>query len=89
MNRGLRAIVLFLLNKKYIGNRHFPERKLVSSRTKYLSMPEQEEFEQEYKSFVNNMYLLKMKERTGKGTEWDISLNPRRLKEIYETLETE
>jgi len=89
MNSGLKAILLFLLNKRYIGNKHFPESKLIVSRTKYLSTEEQKEFEKEYKELINGLFLLKLKKRTGKGADWHISLNPRRLKEIYEMIEEE
>jgi len=89
MNGGLRAIILFLLNKRYIGGKHFPEEKLVVSRTRYLNSEEQKEFEQEYKSFVNELFLLRLKKRTGKGSDWHISLNPRKLKELYEKIENE
>jgi len=89
MNGGLKAILLFLLNKRYIGNKHFPENKLVSSRTKYLCQEEQKQFENEYKDLLNCLFLLRLKKRTGKGDDWHISLNPRKLKEIYEMLEGE
>ena len=86
MNRGLNAVILFLLNKHYIGGKHFPEEKLAASRTKYLSPDEQKEFEKEYGQLVNGLFFIRLKKRTGKGTEWHISLNPRKLKELYELL---
>ncbi|MFH1637671.1 MAG: hypothetical protein ABIB71_04585 [Candidatus Woesearchaeota archaeon] len=35
---------------------------------------------------INNQLILKTKKRTGKGSDWHISLNPRNLKEVYEMI---
>ena len=75
MEAATEAILQFLVNKRYIGRRHFPEKKLISSRTKWLSKEERRAFEKEYKKLL-----------TGKGTEWHIALNPRKIREIYEVL---
>ena len=84
MNSALRAILIFLLNRHYIGGKHFPEKKLVISRTRWLSRAEIREFEREYRMILP--YLSRLKKRTGKGTEWHISINPRYLAEISELL---
>lgn len=86
MNSALRAILVFLLNKRYIGGKHFPEKKLIVSRTKYLEAKERKDFEKEYKQFINERFILRSKKRTGKGSDWHISLNPRKLKDLYELL---
>ena len=86
MNECLKKIILFLMNKKYVGGKHFPENKLITSRTKYHGSEEVREFEKEYKEFVNNLFLLKLKKKTGKGSEFHISINPRKIKEIFEEL---
>lgn len=82
MNSALRAILIFLLNRHYIGGKHFPEKKLIVSRTKWLSRIQKKEFEKEYRMVLP--YLIRMKKRTGRGTEWHISINPRHLAEIGE-----
>jgi len=77
---ALKDVIEFLLIKRYIGNRHFPEDKLITSRIKWLSKPEQKEFENEYKKIA--CYLIKLKKRTGKSSEWHISINPKNIAEI-------
>ena len=44
------------------------------------------EFEKEYRDTINNQLILKIKKRTGKGSDWHVSLNPRKLKELYEMI---
>jgi len=51
MNRALKAIILFLLNKHIIGNKHFPEHRVIVSKTKYLHLTELKQFKKEYKKF--------------------------------------
>lgn len=86
MNRGTKAILTFLLNKRYVGGKHFPLEKLFTSRTKYLPKDEQRECEVELYGFIRIGYIIQLKKRTGKGSEWHISLNPRNLREIYEMI---
>jgi len=86
MNNGTKAILLFLLNKRYIGGKHFPEEKLFVSRTKYLARDEQRKCETELHDLIRSGSILRAKKRTGKGSEWHISLNPHKLQEIYEMI---
>lgn len=86
MNNGTKAILTFLLNKRYIGGKHFPEERLFISRTKYLPRDVQRECEAETHTFIKNGFILRVKKKTGKGTEWHISLNPRRVSEICEMI---
>lgn len=86
MNKSLKAILTFLLNKRYIGAKHFPQEKLFVSRTKYLPRDEQRECERELHNLIQGEYIIQAKKRTGKGTEWHISLNPRKIQEIYEMI---
>lgn len=87
MNKVLKTIFIFLLNKKYIGGRHTQEERLIKSKIKWLERTESSEFKKEYKKAINEKLLLRTKKRTGKGSDWHISLNPRRLKEVYELIE--
>ncbi|MBW2967436.1 hypothetical protein KY362_03035 [Candidatus Woesearchaeota archaeon] len=87
MHDALQAVIRFLWNKKYIGKRHFPEKKLVISRTKWLSPAEKKQFDREYASAKR--YLIRMKKRTGKQSDWHVSLNPEMLGELMERLENE
>ncbi len=86
MNNATKAILLFLLNKRYIGAKHFPEQKLFVSRTKYVTRDEQRQCEAELYVFIKQGYILRAKKRTGKGSEWHISLNPHNLQEICEMI---
>jgi hypothetical protein len=89
MNPSLRAILLHLLNRKYIGGKHAPEQELVKSRTKWVDEKQKKEFHREYKEIINQGFVLRSMKRTGKGSEWHISLNPRKLKELFAMLEDE
>ena len=86
MNKAIEALLSSLLNKRKIGGSHTPENKAVMPKTKWLSDGERKEFENEYRNLLNQGVLLRMKKRTGKGDDWHISLNPRKLREIYDIL---
>jgi len=86
MNNSLKAILIYLLNKKYIGGRHTPENRLIKSKTKWIDKEEEGRFDKEYKKMINQGIILRQKKKTGKGSDWHISLNPRKLKEVYEML---
>jgi hypothetical protein len=86
MNSALKAIITLMLNKKIIGGKHTPEEKLFRSKTKWLQKEEYHEFEKEYHDMLNNQMILRIKKRTGKGSDWHISLAPRKLKELYEMI---
>lgn len=86
MNPALKAIITAMLNKRYIGGKHTEENNIINSKTKWLQKNEYNEFEKEYKSAVNEELILKIKKRTGRGSDWHISLNPRKLKDIYEII---
>ena len=86
MNEALKAILQTMLSKRYIGGKHFPEEKLIKSKTKWLDADKVREFEKEYKQILNEGIILRLKKMTGKGSDWHISLNPRTLKELHEML---
>ncbi len=86
MNPSLRAMISLMLNKRIIGRKHTPEEKMIRSKTKWLQREEYNEFQKEYRDAINNQLILKIKKRTGKGSDWHISLNPKRLKELYEMI---
>ena len=86
MDKSIKLMLQLLLNRHIIGAKHFPERLLIVSKTKWLSKDERILFEKEYSEIINRGLLLRMKKRTGKGTEWHISLNPEKLNDIYELM---
>jgi len=69
MSRGLRAVMLFLLNRRYIGGRHFPEKNLIKAKVRYLQKGERRDFEKEYSTLVNDLFLLRSKKRTGRSSD--------------------
>lgn len=86
MNVALKAILRTLLSKRIIGGKHTPEDKFLKSKTKWLDGSEKKEFEKEYKEIVNERIIIREKKRTKKSSDWHISLNPRKLKELYEKI---
>jgi hypothetical protein len=82
VNGALRAIILHMLNKRYIGNKHLPEDLIVKRKIKWLSNKDVSEFESEYKKMINEGFIIKLKKRSGKGSDWHLSLNPRKLDEL-------
>ena len=84
MNTTLKAILVYLINKRYIGEKHTPEEKLVKSRSKWLKKDELKEFKKEYKK--HNWCFRRLKKRTGKGFDWHISIDHRCLQEIITLL---
>jgi len=87
MNKALEAVLAYLINRRYIGGKHTPEKPLINSKTKWLDKKEKKEFYNEYKKMRNEIFILRIKKRTGRGSDWHICLNPRKLKELNEMLE--
>ena len=87
MNIAAKAVLMHLLSKKYIGGSHTPEKKLIVSKTKWLNSNEKKKFDKEYKEMLNKEMITRQKKKTGKGSDYHISLNPRKLPEISEMLE--
>ncbi len=83
------SVLIFLLNRKYIGGRHTPESMLIKLKTKYSAKEEIKAFEDEYKQLINDAMIMKTKKRTGKGSSWHISLNPGKVYELKRLLNLE
>lgn len=75
MNKALKAIIICMLNKRYIGGKHTPEDNLIKSKIKWLNKGDIKIFYKEYKEMLNNQLLLRIKKRTKKNYDWHISLN--------------
>jgi hypothetical protein len=86
MNKALKAIIIYMLNKRCIGGKHTSEEYLIRSKLRWLHKADVKIFHKEYKEILNNQLLLRIKKRTGKSYDWHISLNPKRLKELYDLL---
>jgi hypothetical protein len=86
MNNGARDLLAFLRKKHYIGNKHCPENWAILAVTRNFSRIQQKEFHDEYKRIINLLYLIRLKKRTGKGSEWHISIHPKRVNDVDEIL---
>jgi hypothetical protein len=75
-----------LISKRYIGGKHFPEKKLIVSRTRWVSKEERRSFQKEYDRIVSDGFIERHNKRTGKSSEPHISLNPHKLSELYEMM---
>ena len=87
MNSTLRAVLIFLYSKQYIGAKHIPENRLLRKKTRFTPREEKKTFGKEYKNMLHTGHILRMKKKTGKGTDWHIALNPRTLQEVLEMIE--
>jgi hypothetical protein len=86
MNAGLIRIIIALRNRNVIGHKHFPERLAIVSKIKRLPKQEQKEILAQYNELVNKGYFWRLMKKTGKGSEWHVSINPEMLKEIEELI---
>jgi hypothetical protein len=87
MDAVLRRILFFLLRWRCIGAKHTPEDKVITSRTKWMNRYEKDVFQKEYDALVGQDFILRAKKRTGKGSDWHICINPKKLKELYGLLD--
>lgn len=56
----------------------------------FLNIPQKNERNnilKEYNALITIGYIMKTRKKTGKGSDWHISLNPRKIKEINRLLE--
>lgn len=89
MNLALKNLFYSMINKRCFGGKHTPEKKIIVSKTRWLSREEARQFDNEYHLAVRDGLIIRMKKRTKKGSDWHISLNPRKIREIYNMIEGE
>jgi hypothetical protein len=89
MNDVLRLVTIRLLNSHIIGEKHTPESAFITSKLKYLSKVEQNDFKKEYGRFIQDGYIIRQRKKTGKGSDWHICLNPEQLGELRILIEGE
>ena len=82
MNELLRKLLDLMYNKHLIGNKHIPEKLLMVSKIKHLNKTEQNLFYEEYAYLIKKEFFFRLKKKTGKGSDWHISLNPEKIDEI-------
>lgn len=85
LSDATKAVLSYLLNKR-LFQRHKPEDKILRFKIRWLSKEERKIFEKEYACLIQEEIILKEKKQTGKGTDWHIRLNPRKLKEALELI---
>jgi hypothetical protein len=89
MNEKLKHILKFMLRHNMIGAKHLPEKALFNSALKHLNKNIQKEIYKEYENLIRQEYFIRLKKRTGKGSEYHISLNPEMIEEINDLVEGE
>jgi len=77
MNSQLTKLVEYMKSHKIYGAKHIPEELIINSRTRHLSKSERKEFLDAYHD--HEFLFHKLKKRTGRGSEWHISLNVKEL----------
>jgi hypothetical protein len=68
-----------MLNRSIIGGAHTPEKEMIKSKTRWLNNEERRKFKEEYEELVKGVMILRIKKKTGKGSDWHISLNPKMI----------
>ena len=87
MNDLLLDLLGYMRRHNIIGAKHLPERLLFISRLKHVNRQSQKEFYDAYELLIHQKYFIRLKKRTGKGTEYHISLNPEMLEELERIME--
>ena len=87
MEPALKALLMTLMNKRIIGGRHTPEKKIIKSKTRWLTKSEKRQFDKQYKELINLNIIIKQMKRTKKDSDYHIALNPAKLREMYELIE--
>ncbi len=82
--KPINALIFTLMNKRIIGAKHTNEKNIILSKTKWASREEIKIFKNEYKKLIDERFVIRIKKRTGKGSDWHISLNPHKIGEINE-----
>jgi hypothetical protein len=86
MNGILKNLLLKMLHNRIIGEKHAPEQLMIKSKVRHLDKTSQKEFYEEYEALVKKQYFIRLKKRTGKGTDWHISLNPEYVHKLEEDI---
>ena len=81
INNGTKTIIRRLLTRRYIGGKHTEENHIFQWMS-HLPSKEGSGVLDEWKMLINEGFILRSK-KTG---EYHISLNPRKLKELYELI---
>lgn len=91
MNEGIceeiKSVVRTLLTRKCIGGVHTPEAQLFRKFKNIHDKIIRKKIDEDWKQLENSGCIIRMKKRTKKGTDYHVSLNPKRVFEMKEWLE--
>ncbi|MBS3121726.1 hypothetical protein J4434_02485 [Candidatus Woesearchaeota archaeon] len=87
INEEVKSIVRTLLTRKRIGGVHTPEAQLFRKFKNIHDKEIRKKIDEDWKQLETFGYLIRMKKRTKKGTDYHVSLNPKRVFEIKEWIE--
>ena len=87
MNAALKTMLNKMFRRNIIGAKHTPENLIIGSKLKHVNNYSKKEFYEEYHKLLRQNYFIRLKKRTGKGSDWHISLNPEMIEEIKELVE--
>ncbi len=86
MDENLKKFLKILLKKRYIGGKHTPESRFIKVIMQNARPESCRSFDKEYGQIINEGFVFRLKKRTGKGSDWHVSLNPEKLGELSELL---
>jgi hypothetical protein len=89
MNNLLLDLLDRMLKRRIIGAKHIPENLMIKPKLKLIDNHSRKEFYHEYNTLIKQNYFIRLKKRTGKGSEYHISLNPEMIEEISELLKVQ
>jgi len=84
MHNTLKDIIKKMLLRNIIGGKHVPEMQFLNHFIRHLPKSEQKAIWSEYYSIRD--CFIRLKKRTGKGSEWHISINPKERKKLLSYL---
>lgn len=86
MNQAIKAMLMTMLNQRIIGGKHTVENRIIKSKTRYLGKQERKDFSKQYKELVKEGIIIRAKKRAGRGYDWHISLNAKKVQEVIRWL---
>lgn len=84
MDENLKHFLRFLFRRRYIGGKHTPENKFIKRVSRNMRPEDSRAFDKDYKQLINGGFVIRLKKRTGKGSDWHVSLNPEKIDELSE-----
>lgn len=86
ISHEIKNALTILFNKKYIGNAHVPEEFIMKRLKNVHDKKLRRQIADEWKWLENEGYITRMKKRTSKGTDFHVSLNPKKIFEVKEMI---